>query len=348
MNKSLRLFLVFLAAGLAAGLYAAYLVYTIHTPGPIDYQTFIEIGYRWLSGAPIYGGASYYPLPMVAIFAFLAWLPRSLSLTLWLTWPALAAVLIAGPEALLFAPLFANFAGAQTAGFAMLGFWGYRHYKDRWLGGALLALATFKPQLAIIPVGWALCSWMRQCARERHVPPANLGFLAACGLLWLPSLLVYPRWPLDWLANPRPFMLRAMAGIVPRSLAWLLPGWFWAGMGLALVLAAIWAWKKRFDLDRLIVLGFIVSPLLHDYDLVQLMPILEDKSLMKWAILAGIPMWITLLFFYGTDTAWWTATLIAPALLLAMFARKPELSPRRWLAMLAGWFFFAPGPEVKG
>lgn len=93
-----------------------YLIYTalaIYTDrGPVDYETFMNIGGRLLAGGEVYGENSYYPMPYVMIFAAFAALPRAVSLVLWLLGPVVAALFISGgnPLVLLYAPVFGHFA----------------------------------------------------------------------------------------------------------------------------------------------------------------------------------------------------------------------------------------------
>ena len=86
-------------------------------------------------------------------------------MALWLLLPVLAALMIAGwkPWVLIFAPLLGHFVGGQSALFGLLGFWGYRKEKEKdQLGtGLWLALTSLKPQLGIIPTGFAFYQWWK-------------------------------------------------------------------------------------------------------------------------------------------------------------------------------------------
>lgn len=62
--------------------------------GPVDYETFINLGHRLLEGREVYGENSYYPLPFVMIFALFSWLPRPLSIASWLLAPLILALII--------------------------------------------------------------------------------------------------------------------------------------------------------------------------------------------------------------------------------------------------------------
>ena len=109
--------------------YISYVRFIIRVDrGPVDYETFMSIGQRLLSGQEVWGENSFYPMPYVMIFALFRWLPRPWSMAIWHLGPVLAALVISGwsPWVLAFAPVFGHMAGGQTAVFAMLGLWGYR------------------------------------------------------------------------------------------------------------------------------------------------------------------------------------------------------------------------------
>lgn len=312
-------------------LYVGYVVSTYQAP--VDYNTFMEIGRRLLEGAPVYGINSYYPMPFVVVFGLFSLLPRPISLALWLLIPVGLAWLISGrkPWVLLFAPLFGHFVGGQSAVLAMLGLWGYRRTPDleRFGGGAWLAVLAFKPQLAIFPLLYAGKQWLEYLWRERRIPAQAWGWAGGILVYYLVGALAGgPMWVLDWLANPRPVGLRAQAGILPRTLIelGLLPQalLFWlllAGGALALLTGAWLRNYRRMPFDLWIFLSATFNLLMHDYDLIQLIPLLNTPLLRKTALLSSIPLWLVILFAYSNDTAWYAVTLIAPALVWAALRR---------------------------
>ena len=108
--------------------------------------------------------------------------------------------------------------------------------------------------------------------------------------LYLPSFLFYPTWLLDWLGNARTLRPRAMAGFIPRVLIeFTAGGLFWMGV---LVLGGVllgWLWRgRRLDLDSAVLWSFVVSPLLHDYDLFQIVPMLQGRRLL-WTMMLSLP-----------------------------------------------------------
>ena len=305
-----------------------YIGFIIHIDrGPVDYETFVNIGGHFLSGAEVYGENSYYPMPYVLVFAFFSWLPRWLSMLLWMLLPVLAALFISGwdPFILLFAPLFGHFVGGQSVVFSLLGLWGYRnsqHEHQKMRGGIWLAVMAMKPQLAIFPISWACIQWIKYFLEEKKISRQFWGFVLTMLLIHLPCFLIFPDWVSCWLANPRPLFIRALSGLVPRSLALLFSGgspFFWLilfGLAVFIFFIVLKINHNHLNLDLLVLYSFVVSPLVHDYDLIQLIPLIDTSRLRKFAALISLPGWIVIFFQYTNDSAWFLFTLIPPALLV--------------------------------
>ncbi len=305
--------------------YVSYLVFIIsYDRGPVDYETFISIGSRFLADEPVYTTNSYYPMPFVMIFAMFALLPRPLSMALWMIIPVFAAWLISGrkPYVFLFAPLFGHFVGGQSSVFGMIGLWGYRKYQnsDKALAGVFLALTLLKPQLGLIPLAYSITQWIRSFRINKKSPSQIWGFMALLGVLYLPGFLIDPEWASKWLSTPRPLFERALSGFVPRTLFYLIGGdsiFFWFGLAVVsimILILFIYRFKSTFSIDLAVVWGFIVNPLVHDYDLIQLVPILDTPALRRLSVLLSIPGWFVILFAYSNDQAWYVFSLIAPGL----------------------------------
>jgi hypothetical protein len=322
-------FLTILLAVLCLIPYGLYLYIGLtNNQGPVDFDTFLGIGQRLLSGEEVYTTNSYYPIPYTFIFAILSLLPRQISFFLWLLIPVLIILMITDwePRSLLFAPTFSHFLGGQSSVFSLIGFWGYRKNQnpENIPGGLWLALLTLKPQLGIIPVLWAAYSWWQYFRAEKKIPKQFLSFLSLTLAFYLPSFAVDPKWPIKWLSQPRPLFERALSGIAPRTLLILSSNliFFWTFLFLiaASLLWALWKHQKdEMNLDVLMLWGAIVNPLIHDYDLVQLVPIIHSRQLWRFALLASTPGWLVILFAYDQDPAWFAFTLIAPTILWAYF-----------------------------
>lgn len=316
--------------------YLAFVVFAAWDPGgwaPNDYAVFMRIGRALLAGEPVYTENSYYPLPYVAIFSIFALLPRPLSVAFWLLAPVVLALVVTRyrPYALAFAPTIAHTFWGQSSGFGLLGLWGYRLNLDiqRASGGVFLALTCLKPQLALVPVGYALYTWIAHWRKTRRIPKQCLAFVATICLMYLPSLLLWPTWPIEWLRAPRPFVCpeprpgfsMALSGAVPRLLvsAGLTGAPFWLAWLVLSGLVAGVAWRAKgraHPLDILVLVGFIVSPLVHDYDLIQVLPVIWGPAMPVVAVLLSLPsLW--LMAQCNFDAAWSAAALIAPGLLVA-------------------------------
>ncbi len=313
--------------------YILYLGYVIqvgrcHT----DYDTFIGIGARFLGGHEVYTENSYYPLPFVMIFALLSRLPFEWSMAFWMILPVFLALLITRGKAwvLAYAPFFGHFIGCQASVFGMLGLWGYRQHRDPQdaLGGMFLGLTLLKPQLGIVPLAYAAVQWWQDARSSRRVPRQVWAWLGTMSALNLPAFLVMPDWPARWLDSPRPLFERALSGFLPRTLLLFFSSrqaLFWLllvalGMGL---LVGLWLLSgRRISFDMLVLWGFVVSPLVHDYDLIQLIPILENRQRQIAALLLSIPGWLVILFAYANDQAWYVFSLLPVGLLGLLLVRK--------------------------
>jgi hypothetical protein len=315
--------------------YILYILFIIRLDrGPIDYETFVAIGHRFNTGEVVYGENSYYPMPYVLVFAFLDMLPRPVSMALWLLTPVITALLITrgNPLTLLFAPTASHFLGGQTVLFSLIGFWGYRKFyaTSSISGGIFLAIMTMKPQLALIPGIVAVIEWIKSIKANAAVPRQVWGFVLGFMAIYLPSFIIDSNWVTRWLANPRPLFERALSGFMPRGLLFFLPAnsiLFWIALFLlgSLVLYLIWRWnKKAITLDLAVLWGFMVNPFVHDYDLIQLIPLLEDRSFRLAAMVSSIPGWLVMLFSYQTDSAWAVFAFIAPSLLAAFLINKHQ------------------------
>ncbi|MGI0013375.1 MAG: hypothetical protein ACREBU_08050, partial [Nitrososphaera sp.] len=119
-----------------------------------------------------------------------------------------------------------------------------------------------------------------------------------------------------------------MSGWVPRTLLFVLSSHLFLYWGIlivvsSLLLLAVWILSRRqLTLDATILWGFIVNPFVHDYDLIQLLPLLDASRLQAAAVLLSLPGWLVILFAYGNDTAWYAFSLIAPGLLWLVLADK--------------------------
>jgi hypothetical protein len=330
-NKYLKWIFVFLLL-VPYLLYVSFIIKTDR--GPVDYETFMDIGHRLLTKSEIYGVNSYYPMPYVIVFALFSWLPRPVSIAIWLLAPVICALFITGanPLALLFAPLFGHFVGGQSAIFGMLGLWGYRRSIDTSdpVGGLFLGLTMFKPQLGIVPLVYAMMQWLKAVRTQKRIPQQAWTFIITILVLYLPGFFFIPDWPYQWLSHPRPLFERAMSGFIPRTLLYIISPqtityWIIVIIAGGLLLLGIWFLNgKVVDLDLAVMWSFIVSPLVHDYDLIQLIPLLDKPYRLATAILFSIPGWLVILFAYSSNIAWYAFSIIAPGILGVWLCQKQK------------------------
>jgi hypothetical protein len=290
----------------------------------LDYGAFLEIGHRFLDGHPIWTGNSYYLMPMVLIFAVFAWLPPVPAFILWHLTPVLFALWLANgsPWVLLFAPLFAHTLSGQSAFFGLVGLWIYYRYRTKPLGGLGLALMLLKPQLGIVSFLWVVRHW-----KWKQIIVAGAVTLA----MYLPGFLLIPDWLFQWLRNARGISERALAGIVPRLLVILFGEpphlKFWilltvCGLALLLIMRSRPITFRRWEFA-----GFLLSPFTSDYDLIQLIAIL-DKRTLPIAAIASIPTWIVIFTAYENDHAWIAVTLIPITLFLNAYWKSLPFSTK--------------------
>jgi len=295
----------------------------------------MTIGQRLLTGDPIYTTNSYYPMPFVIIFSLFASIPRPLSMALWFLIPVICAWAISGrnPLVLLFAPLFGHFAGGQSSVFGLLGLWGYRKYKqvDKPIGGVYLALTLIKPQLGLVPFAYALIQWISAIRLKKSMPSQAWGCVITLAILFIPGYFIDINWVSKWLSSPRPIFERAISGFVPRILLYFVEEGtqtYWiilVFISLLLLLYIFYRLKGKITLDLIVVWGFIINPLVHDYDLIQLVPVLDSPKKQKWGVLLSLPGWLVIIFAYANDQAWFVFSLIAPGLLLLfLFSDRQE------------------------
>jgi hypothetical protein len=308
--------------------YATYIAFLLKTgTAPVDYDTFMNTGEKFLSGQQVYGENSYYPMPYVMIFALFKMMPQPMSIVLWLGLPIIIAYVASGfePLVLLFAPLFSHFSGGQASAVCLLGFWGYRRSLglNQYRGGMLLALTMLKPQLGIVPVAYAGHSWIQHFRRTRTIPAQLYGFVGVLSVMFLPTFLAFPGWLSEWLSTPRPLLERALSAMIPRLLIGLLSPHaigYWIVWGILALGCLAVVWRRRTgkaSLDVLMLWSFTASPLVHDYDLIELIPVIHESGMWRAAVLVSLPGWWTMITNYANDRAWITFTIIAPGLLLA-------------------------------
>lgn len=318
-------------------IYISYLLFiSLNNHPPVDYQTFMQIGQRYLNHQPIWEFGSYYPLPYVMIFAWFSTLPAPLSIFLWHIIPLIAILVISRGRLwpLLLGIVIDHFIGGQSVVFVLIGITIYRNHQKDWWGGVGLALLLMKPNLAIFPLAWAGIQWLQELRVNRRISSQVWAFIGVAILMFLPSFLVMPDWLSTWTPTRRPIDLRPLAGILPRSLVILnnhnavgTGSEFWIPLVvIAIVLfIAIWfANRRKLSFDIFMLFSFIVSPYVHDYDLLQIIPFLDTSWKRKLAIVTSLPTWFVIFTAYDNNSAWFVVTITVPILLAAILYRSHQ------------------------
>ena len=149
----------------------------------------------------------------------------------------------------------------------------------------------------------------------------RLAAVGGCCMRRCSGFFFLPDWPLRWLRNPRPLFDRAMSGFIPLTLLWVFDWHSWPYWLAWLALSGLLLWlvwrlnQRRLGLDVLVLWSFVCNPLVHDYDLIQLVPLLDTPRMRLAAVLLSLPGLLVILFAYANDQAWYVYTLIAPGLL---------------------------------
>jgi hypothetical protein len=156
-------------------------------------------------------------------------------------------------------------------------------------------------------------------------------------LIYGPTFLLIPDWPVQWLRGPRPLFQRALAGFVPRSLLVLFGEtglWFWIAWLLIVGISLIWLVRQRPDFDPWMLWSFVVNPIVYDHDLIQMIPLLQTARLRWVAVLASLPTWGVIFLAYRNDSAWFVVTLIPLSTFIVQYGRSPARRSRRLFPVL--------------
>jgi len=149
-----------------------------------------------------------------------------------------------------------------------------------WLAGALLALATIKPQMSVLPIAWFLLWSLGDWPRRWRLPASLCGTLA---LLVGAGELLLPGWPRDFLAG-----LIAYSRYGPTTT--LLQLALGKTLGAAVAIAAVagllaWGWTNRkstadspqfaYTLSMFFVVATLALPLMPPFNqILLLLPVL--------------------------------------------------------------------------
>jgi len=187
--------------------------------------------------------------------------------------------------------------------------------------GIILGLAVLKPHIAFAAWVWIVWRW-----RERWLLLLT-GAISSLVIL-LPSFFMRPNWLFEWLANGRDYRPISMANIalIPVELfqlgldqaAYISSGsgqliiWGTGLMTAAALYFLIHRRRGKLELYDWVLIFCFSNPLMHDYDLIILLPFLGNRpQRLLLAVTAGIFVWI-----YAQMTGNYNVSLIITGVLI--------------------------------
>jgi len=226
-----------------------------------DLQAFLDGGRALLDGRY----SSYYPLPIVVFFAILSFLPAPLLILLILILSSIILVSLFKRQALLwllFVPTLETLALGQLS---IIWLWLLNRATP-----LSLALLTLKPHL--FPLAIPILA-------DR--PILRRPFLIWCAVIYLPSLILRPTWPAEWIAQIfGDGRITHGTSASLWSMIWLIPI-----AAVALLLAVRADWRGKWT-----VLVTAINPAMRAYDYTLLSGKLPLLIPISW--LAFGAMWI--------------------------------------------------------
>jgi hypothetical protein len=177
-------------------------------------------------------------LPLFVVFGVVLW-KRAMRLTLTRTQLGIASVLALCSYSLLDALVTQQLTVVVFFAFS-LAVW-FLANKRFALSGIALAIATIKPQLAIVPVCFLLLWTLSRWPQRRNLVRS----LAICtGVLAAVSMFLLPSWPIEWWHT----IVSYRHYTVPPLTVYILGGIVGTLMNAFLLLLAIWfSWRSRHD-----------------------------------------------------------------------------------------------------
>lgn len=276
---------------------------------------------------------SFYPATFYVAFCALAHHAPALNLLLWMLLPLVTAFMLSGGRAAILAypPLFLLILLGQSTTWVMLMLVLIAHYeqggKVRAWHGIAVASFFFKPHLAALGLLYLLWRWRKS--------PATLAVALGMALaLLIPAFAYLPSWVGEWLAQGRRgFEIGSMVSVAgwwvrmfnlpfaPSASVQLLVWGISAGVAVGLLGLAYWRRGKLEFYDWLLVLC-LTLPLIHDYDLVILLPFIALRPrLLLVALVCGALAWLFAMFSRQPDglgmfSACWTMSFMLYAVRL--------------------------------
>jgi len=234
MNRIPRLWVLFAVAVIVLAFEAVtVLPQALQVWHPFDYWQYTEMGRTLYEGGNPFSEGRYYPLPTVLwIFVPLSFLPDWFRFV-WVLGPFISCLILfkkQGVWLFLFVPLWFVIGDGMLDGWLLVPLAWVLANRPYWagLGGAIV---LFKPQLAILTVGYSVIRWLIERDWE------NLGtFTGAMLIFYLPAFLINPNWVSQMLAvlPDRAAQTTTFMPLMGGSL-W---AWWWLGIIGQIILVA--------------------------------------------------------------------------------------------------------------
>ena len=282
-------------------------------------------------GAFHYGWPFYYPAPFYTAFCLPYHFAEPLLRWTWMLAPVMMTLWLAQGRAaaLVYPPLGVLLLIGQSSWLVLPPFWvGVRDQAGEeapWWHGLLVALGLFKPHIALPVWVWLGWRWLK-----RRQWAALAAWAAGVAILVVPSFLIRPGWLVEWLPQPRgyePVNLATLAQIpvvlghvtfAPDRETQVVIYALCLLMGV--ILYAIVRWRRGgLALYDWTLVVFLVNPMLHDYDLLALLPfIARSRRRLLLALTVGVLVWLFAMMSRVTaPKGRWSMSLLITLVLLA-------------------------------
>lgn len=267
-----------------------------------------------------------YPAPFYSAMCLPIAVSPIITLILWMIVPFLMVLVLAGRRAviLIFPPFVLHMILGQST-WLVLPLFAYALWSNeksvRWWHGIITLLVVFKPHIGGLAVVWL---WYHYRHRRGFIITSFLSIVTVV----IPAFLMQPTWLVDWLGNGRSFKLSSMAnlGIIPVDLLGLggeevlelaptlsdqLPVYLFGGVLAIVLLCVVYRQRGTLTLYDWVLAFCLSNPLLHDYDLIILIPFigLFPRRLLL-GLTTGIIVWI-----YALMTGAYQASIFIPLIL---------------------------------
>ncbi len=248
-----------------------------------DYGLYVDMGNAIRQGANPYGLHHYWPLPTILwIFVPLSLMPDWFRF-IWILGPIVSILVLfrtRGIPFFFFTPLWFVIGDGMIDGWLLVPLAWLLENRPV-LAGVGAALVLFKPQLAILAVGYMLIRWL--VSRDFK----NLGtFAGLMAIFYIPSFIVRPGWILEMI-TVLPSRAAQTTTIFPLMTGSIWVWWFIGGIGILILIAMLFAIGVLFRrairdeakrASGFVLLNLLLNPLLFASNHVMALPTLRGRN----------------------------------------------------------------------